>query len=420
MNMIRSNFSFFKAGQGAFYGGRIKKNGFTPKEWTIVYDCGTSNFIAGNAKSLNREIDYFINNGNVIGILFISHLDYDHVSGIVRLIKECRVEKIVIPYFPENIRKYALLSIGVSVDDEILSIEDYIGFIENPYKYLHELKNEGVKEIFVIESEKLPENHEYGNYNSEEEDLHTVGNQINNKPDDLKGVNGSYNKNGLQFFVSNYWEFTTHVKSISVTQFINLKKCLNKMVNQPLGNEITYQQIKDIVINNRTKAHACYKKNLIDINAHGLILLHGPVGFKIIKINNYVQDELSHANYRTFAQKRKRYRNTPRSKVFCATLLMGDTSINNSIHFPQQFLNKLENVHIFQVPHHGASRNWNYPKYKNLKLGNSYNKGVLNVCNFGYGNRYGHPSHIVLDSLKKSIILNSQFLRFTTTYTIKY
>lgn len=101
--MTTGIFTFFKAGQGAFYAGRIHNNR-TGKSYTIVYDCGTSRCVSGNRKSLSNEIEYFTNDWQslpfeknktdkpIIDILFISHTDEDHVSGIKQLLKTCRID----------------------------------------------------------------------------------------------------------------------------------------------------------------------------------------------------------------------------------------------------------------------------------------------------------------------------------------
>ena len=70
---MEANFSFFKAGQGLFYGGKIR-NLKNKKDYSIVYDCGTTNFIKGNSKSLNNEIDNFKikYSSKKIDLLFIS------------------------------------------------------------------------------------------------------------------------------------------------------------------------------------------------------------------------------------------------------------------------------------------------------------------------------------------------------------
>ena len=151
---------------------------------------------------------------------------------------------------------------------------------------------------------------------------------------------------------------------------------------------------------------------MININSHGLILLHGPINFRSVNIDTYIDSDLfikcpfnsvclgPYLNFKySFEDKDIRYR----------TLLFGDTSINkhnNPVNFPKAFRDKLINVYAIQLPHHGSSKNWNYNEFKNLNIDS--NK-CISICNFGYGNRYGHPSHQILNDLNKNIILNSQF-----------
>ena len=112
MRRIKAKFTFFKAGQGLFYGGRIWQPE-TNQVFTVVYDCGTSPFIAGNNQSLNKEIKYFKDgpdcfprNNEEIDLLFISHLDYDHVSGLKRLLTEFKVKNIILPYIEKKHRQF--------------------------------------------------------------------------------------------------------------------------------------------------------------------------------------------------------------------------------------------------------------------------------------------------------------------------
>jgi beta-lactamase superfamily II metal-dependent hydrolase len=108
------------------------------------------------------------------------------------------------------------------------------------------------------------------------------------------------------------------------------------------------------------------------------------------------------------------------------TLLFGDTSINpnnNPINFPQAFKDKLVNVHLVQVPHHGSSKNWDFTTFLALNIGANINRSenrVIPVCNFGFGNRYGHPSHEVLNNLRPTIFLNTQFSRLNIRYYIRH
>lgn len=437
--MIRSKFSFFKAGQGAFYGGSILsvEDGI---EWTIVYDCGTSNFIKGNSQSLNEEIDnfkngsYYFQTRDTIDLLFISHLDYDHVSGVVRLIKEFKVKRIVMPFFPEEIRQFAALSVA-EIDpnapentDEDLTFEDYSNFIENPYNYLANLQPETPIEIIVIRPEGENDNIlEFGNYDSDDNDLQIVGTALNGEQVGLEGSKIKLYDNNLQFFIKKRWEFTTFVKGISKQQFKKLEKCLNKLLNRGDDIPIGYTDITDLVTNHRAAAHKCYKNNLSDINAHGLVLLHGPINFKSLQAMFYTNDE--HCSWPFFYRGKRRlfypalHQTVLHEEKFYKTLLMGDTSINpgnNQLVFPQRLTTRLAHVHTFQVPHHGSSKNWDLQSYNDLRLGDKIATIPINVCNFGYGNTYGHPSHQVLMDLRGRIILNSQFLKFSNEHFVRY
>jgi len=155
MSRMIAKFSFFKAGQGSFYGGRIWEHE-NNKVFTVVYDCGTSSFIVGNSQSLNEEIThfkyqphYFVHN-NEIELLFISHLDYDHVSGLKRLLKEFRVKNIILPYIEKQHRQFFLVSFPENNDPNDLSIEDYISFIESPNTFIQ--NNSKETQIYFVKS----------------------------------------------------------------------------------------------------------------------------------------------------------------------------------------------------------------------------------------------------------------------------
>lgn len=426
--ILESDFTFFKAGQGAFYGGRI----YDPKNrncWTIVYDCGSSSFVKGNIESLKNEIDYFntyqlnycqSSEKKIIDILFISHLDYDHVSGVLKLINDFEVKKIILPYFQKSVRVFALFSI-IAVEDSMFLIDDYFAFIENPYSFLSERIGNN-SEIFVIFSEEQ----EYLIENSENEDdgIIPVGTIYNDSFPELQNIsNVKKYKNNLQFFLGKRWVFTCFYKEINDQILLKLKNCLLKLLP---NNEPSFENIKEIFKNKKTreKAHSCYKKHLSDINSHGLILLHGPINFKEISGNISCNNELNmkfpcdryiHIDHFRMIRKIN----------FLGTLLMGDTSLisqTNNAFFPQQINLKLPYVHIFQVPHHGSSKNWDFTVFNDFQIGAElrWRMESYAVCNFGYGNTYGHPSPEVLDNLSECIILNSQFLRFTTRYYIYY
>lgn len=433
MEHLKSKFTFFKAGQGSFYGGRIWLQD-TKEVFTVVYDCGTSPFIAGNNQSLNNEINHFKNrryyfqrNNNEIELLFISHLDYDHVSGLKRLLTEFNVKNIILPYIKKEHRQFFLTSISNDNDPENnLTIDEYISFIDSPNKFINS-NSEKTKQFYIkTDSKNEIEYFGYDSNNDKFENIYPQGNP--SSIDELSNqANVSVYENNLQFFIKKNWEFTTYVKDVNEAAIEKLHSCLKKKLNKEITEVLSLEDIKSIVTINRKKAHKCYTDCIGEINSHGLVLLHGPINYKHLSGEIYPNCELNYVrnNYRYYNRFYKEYHfNNDNKRSMLGTLLLGDISINpnnNPINFPQAFKDKLLNVHVVQIPHHGSSKNWDFTSFDELNIGESINRWenhVITVCNFGYGNKYGHPSHQVLKDLRSTIFLNSQFSRININYDI--
>lgn len=424
-----AKFTFFKAGQGSFYGGRIWSHE-TNQVFKIVYDCGTSTFIAGNNQSLNNEIDhfkrkphYFPQNNDEIELLFISHLDYDHVSGLKRLLTEFKVKNIILPYIDKELRQFFLASISDNNDpDNNLTVDDYISFIESPNQFIS-LNSESTH-MFFVKSNGNTEI-EYLNYDVEDQSENAYPRGTENQDEDELKDQKNVRKydNNLQFFIKRNWEFTTYCKAVNRNAIANLNNCLKKKLKKKTSEKLTFDDLKNIVTTNRKEAHKCYKDNISDVNSHGLVLLHGPIHFEYLCGRFYSNCELNHL-HNDYRYHRHFYDDHQFSNIrrpMLGTLLFGDTSLKgiNKINFPNAFKKKLINVHVVQVPHHGSSENWDFTEFQSLNIGENLNRWghrVLAVCNFGYGNTYGHPSHRVLEDMKSTIFLNSQFSRLNIQY----
>lgn len=428
MRGMEAKFTFFKAGQGSFYGGRIWQHEIN-RVFTVVYDCGTSPFIAGNNQSLNSEIThfkyrphYYPHNGE-IDLLFVSHLDYDHVSGLKRLLKEFKVKNIILPYIEKQDRQFFLLSFfGDNDPDNSLSLDDYISFIESPNQFIS-LNSESTQVYFVKPDDKTEI--EYQGYDNDNQrgnayprgTLSADNVEFSNQP------STSVYENNFQFFINRNWEFTTYVKSVNKEAITKLDACIKKKLNKKTNEAFSFQDLKEIVTTKRKEAHKCYTDCIGEINSHGLVLLHGPIRFDHLEGRIYSDCELN-PYYNTYLYDRHFFAEhfSKRNQIFLGTLLLGDISINsnnNPVDFPQAFKNKLANVHVVQVPHHGSSKNWDFQAFQSLNVGNNISRWgnrVIAVCNFGYGNKYGHPSHEVLNDLNSTIFLNSQFSRLNIQY----
>jgi len=430
---MESKFTFFKAGQGSFYGGRIWQHE-TNQVFTVVYDCGTSPFIAGNNQSLNNEINhfklrpyFFQRYNNEIELLFISHLDYDHVSGLKRLLTEFHVKNIILPYIEKKHRQFFLTSISDNNDpDNNLTIYEYITFIESPNQFIAQ-NSEGTKQFYIKPNGKNEIEYQgYDNNDNQSENIYPVGTENNDIFELIDQPNVFVYENNLQFFIKQHWEFTTFAKSVSETAIDKLHDCLKKKLHKKLTDDLSLDDLKNIVTTNRKEAHKCYTDCIGDINSHGLVLLHGPIRFEHLFGNIYSNCEKGHFqnDFHYHRHHYVEYHFNNRNRAMLGTLLFGDTSINpnnNPINFPQAFKEKLVNVHVVQVPHHGSSKNWDFATFETLIIGanvNRWGNHVVAVCNFGYGNKFGHPSHQILNDLSSTIFLNTQFSRLNIRYDV--
>lgn len=92
MKIIRS---FHPVGQGAFYSERFYEESNPQAKYNIVYDCGTS---WGTIIKAKKVVSQAFDKNDKIDYLFISHLDYDHVSLVNTLIESVKkVRNIVLP-----------------------------------------------------------------------------------------------------------------------------------------------------------------------------------------------------------------------------------------------------------------------------------------------------------------------------------
>lgn len=90
MNITRT---FHPVGHGAFYSERHTYTRKRKDDFIIVYDCGTKSA----QKYCTNAIDNEFNCDDTIDILFISHLDEDHISQIKYLNSIAQIKSIILP-----------------------------------------------------------------------------------------------------------------------------------------------------------------------------------------------------------------------------------------------------------------------------------------------------------------------------------
>ncbi|OYP35395.1 hypothetical protein CIK90_11815 [Prevotella sp. P5-126] len=101
MKVVRT---FHPVGQGAFYSERFYEEDNPQAKYNIVYDCGTS---WGAITKAKKVVNLAFDKNDTIDYLFISHLDFDHVSLANTLIESVdgKVRNIVLPLvYKEEVR----------------------------------------------------------------------------------------------------------------------------------------------------------------------------------------------------------------------------------------------------------------------------------------------------------------------------
>ncbi|WP_143703977.1 MULTISPECIES: MBL fold metallo-hydrolase [Luteimonas] len=93
-------------GQGSFHSASVQtiRNKSTDYELNYVYDCGAGGngavpkLITSSLKRLGFSRRSSSRKKGVLDLLVLSHYDMDHISGALALIKEFKVERVVLPY----------------------------------------------------------------------------------------------------------------------------------------------------------------------------------------------------------------------------------------------------------------------------------------------------------------------------------
>lgn len=131
---IMTYFKFHSVGQGLFYSGKIQNFNF-------IFDIGSL-----NKAYLKREIDSYVTNvlknNSDVDYVFLSHLDKDHISGLIYLMTKLnktknKIKCVVLPYIPNFNELYLLLKgKGVTVHpiSDNFSAEDSLSQLNKKFR----------------------------------------------------------------------------------------------------------------------------------------------------------------------------------------------------------------------------------------------------------------------------------------------
>lgn len=422
---MNSFFKFHPIGQGGFYTGILGLYGRNNSQFNFVYDCGT----LSERNNLNYAIESYKNTlrNDTIDVLFISHLDDDHVNGIVDLLRGIHCKNIYLPYLSPFER--LLVAIRHNPRDT-KDFKDFIRFITSPHNYLLEIDGNNIGTINYIKGNSKGEitneqkaiepsesNNEFtdnldllpqSEYNAEIESISQSSKIL------FKKANGKLNFGFI-------WEFYLFHEPGSITQIEQFRNAIQDIYGFEVDTKLTSEELVIILSNTdnlkelRKKFRAIFK----NLNKTSLVVQHKPLSYKYSHISKeqYFIWNVGHY-FNPLIRNFKRLINRNSNSIdyrWGVTLLTGDIGLDQ-IENSNYIENQLKNVQVFQVPHHGSNTRWN-----KIYLDKLNNKGLTSsVINFGYGNTYGHPKPNVLEDLDNNnfdIRFSNQFESFE--YQIK-
>lgn len=360
-------------GQGAFYTEYFEDEINT---YNVVYDCGSETPFSGRGKLIDNEITQTFGKGEVINALFISHFHKDHINGIEKLLKHCKVEYIFLPII-DNISKLLLIT---SYDNK-----DFVDFILSPSDYIKRISDNTIVISVNVDNSEFDNNPENDNNPKGVFELSRESSKTDGEIESgTRIVFGSYNAK---------WEY--------IPFNFNNQQLINK-IEKAYRDEGRYipdaNQINKIELDFAKTIFNKILKPGQKRNAHSMIVYSGA---------NYPKDWICRAVYNNFCGYKYCFHRCCCHEIATGCIYFGDFDLNiqdalNNISSKYNIVKN--NISIMQVPHHGSIHNFNINIFYNLP-----NLNILFIS-AGEKNRYRHPSGTVV----KNILITGRHLKLVT------
>ena len=237
-----NTFKFWPVGQGLFYTGSILNGDFN-----FVYDCGSN-----DDNYIDCCVDEYLNSlkdRKLIDFIVISHLHYDHFSGLYRLARKAKIKKLYLPYLGDNdeIKTLILANaiFGETTAESRENLYRVFDFMLNLYRV-----DGGARDDFpYIETDFI------NNFIDEDKDgVYSIGRAI---------------------AINKYWEFSFIAKQISSTRYSDLNKQISALLKKEKVTHVLDLIKEDDGIDKISKIYkSVFKKNQ---NATSIILVHKPL-----------------------------------------------------------------------------------------------------------------------------------------------
>lgn len=418
--MLQIERIFHPIGQGGFFTERLAYTNSLSEisHINIVYDCGVSR----NRKSLETEINRHFRDKSEIDLMFISHLDMDHINGL-KIIKEkgIKIKCLVLPLLSNEFFWFYFLESGLNLykGDTLNTF-----FNADMILYINPVNNDPLN----------PNNNSLNlNHNSQRQHHSPIVNNnnfpgksvqlpgvINNQVDISEFITSKgagtivsyYTNSNIRFYFKDAPEWCY------IPYNYDFKNRYNDLMNSlktkdvKLYYEIDKGQIDESLILNTDKLNilrTCYNEIKGKRNDSSLVVYSGPISSK-----------------NSFKMKTLRYDNTYVKKDFVRTsghvikktvgaIYTGDISLNQTVDGCNILEDLVKNLNgneqlvgTFQIPHHGAIKNYNPLVF------HKFGKAIYFFVSYGTYNTYGHP----YSSLRFDVMNNNKILMDVTEQSL--
>lgn len=147
---ITTRYCFHPVGQGIFSSGRLEVVHSKGRPFWWVYDCGT---VKGRQALVTAELSHLqqLVSGSPpttgrprLDMVFVSHFDWDHVSGLVELLTVFDVDTLVLPFIP----LWQRLVVAVTSSD--YGRPSYQAFMVNPVAFVASVQGVRIRRIILV------------------------------------------------------------------------------------------------------------------------------------------------------------------------------------------------------------------------------------------------------------------------------
>lgn len=355
-------------GQGAFYTECFEDGVNT---YNVVYDCGSETSFSGKGKLIDCEITQTFKQGEVINALFISHFHNDHINGINKLLRYCKVKYVFLPII-DNISKLLLISSNNN--------KDYMDFILSPVEYINHISSSTT----VI------------SVNANNTDNEDNPQSIFDLFEGYSNGNNEEIQSGTRIVLNGYnlhWEYIPY-------NFKNNQLILDiENAYAKKGHRIPdANQIDQIELNFAITIFNQVLKQGQKRNAHSMIVYSGAY---------YPEDWDCRAAHNVLCGYNYCFRKCCCHKISTGCIYFGDFDLNiqDALDYISKKYNSVnDSISIMQVPHHGSKHNFNVDIFNAIPSVN------ILFISAGEKNRYRHPSCNVV----KDILKSGRYLKLVT------